>query len=730
MRRTEMRAGATWSHRPPARAAPAVAGIIRPQRELALPPIAKLITRARSIIDAPARLQPPPRLADAWQPLLIAVGLTLVYLYTSPRGIALEDDGFFVLTSRALGVAHPPGYPLYTLLASPFQYLPFGSLAWRIHAFSALCGGLTAAALWFSLRMLLPGSLPAVTGAVAFGLSLTFWSQAIIAEVYTLNTLLFALALALLLRADGAGDLCRRSTLRVAVLVIALSLANHWPLAILGSPLLLVLLWRRRRNLLADAPALLACALLGLTPYLWMLWRSHQPVTFTFAEPFTSLEQFWAYLSRAGYRDVDSSPTAGWLDKLGYLGLIARDSLSQLAWIGGAVALLGLLHLPRAWPFAIRLGLLASFLASSVVIALLLGFDDQPLNRSLFRVYPLIAWMVAAISMAAGIAWLRARVPAAGTAIAIGCMALPLLLHWPVNDRHDYRWAEDYAAAVLADLPQNATLYLVGDIALGTVAYTRAAQGIRPDVRLVSTGGDLIPDPPAISERAAGMDRTAALLHQIQSDPNPVAIIAAGPAITLPRQRTWLWSRLIRAREQGLPGYLLPPGQRRALALLLSADPPSDPWTRLAMQGLLTDYARLITLAESDAEFRAATPELDRLRGVANQGFHGRLARAELLLEAPGRDGVAEAGRLLADAASETDAPLGKQNLSRYFNAAARLLLSSRQQAEALALLERSVCTWPDRANPAVQSLRDYYRSIRAEPALDALNRRVPDLAD
>ena len=94
----------------------------------------------------------------------------------------------FQFIGRVLGVAHNPGYPLYVFLTFPFSYVPIGSLAYRINLFSALLGavavGLTfltgaadsgAAVSWRSSRR---SASPSAR---------SFWSQAVIAEVYTLH---------------------------------------------------------------------------------------------------------------------------------------------------------------------------------------------------------------------------------------------------------------------------------------------------------------------------------------------------------------------------------------------------------------------------------------------------------------------------------------------------------------------------------------------------------------
>ncbi|MGH8745391.1 MAG: protein O-mannosyl-transferase family, partial [Burkholderiales bacterium] len=117
-------------------------------------------------------LTPPERFrsagADWMQAGIVALALLALYALTSPRTVSLEDDGGFILSSYFLGVEHPPGYPLFTLIAHFFSKLPFGSVAYRVHLTSAFFGALTGAAAWLCARRLIPWRLPAYL--VAFGL--------------------------------------------------------------------------------------------------------------------------------------------------------------------------------------------------------------------------------------------------------------------------------------------------------------------------------------------------------------------------------------------------------------------------------------------------------------------------------------------------------------------------------------------------------------------------------
>ena len=88
----------------------------------------------------------------------MAAALFALYALTAPRTVALEDDGLFVLSSYFLGIEHPPGFPLFTLIGHLFTHLPFGSVAYRVHLASAFFGALSCGLLWLCARSLAPAA--------------------------------------------------------------------------------------------------------------------------------------------------------------------------------------------------------------------------------------------------------------------------------------------------------------------------------------------------------------------------------------------------------------------------------------------------------------------------------------------------------------------------------------------------------------------------------------------
>ncbi len=138
---------------------------------------------------------------------LLAAGCLLfslaLYMRTlAPSVAALYDDSLeFPLVAHRLAIAHPTGYPLYTLLARLVSLGRGSDVAWSVNLLSALAAAVTVAMVYLVARTLAPRRrLPALAGALALAVSPVFWSQAVVAEVYTLNAAFVAALLWLALR--------------------------------------------------------------------------------------------------------------------------------------------------------------------------------------------------------------------------------------------------------------------------------------------------------------------------------------------------------------------------------------------------------------------------------------------------------------------------------------------------------------------------------------------------
>ena len=122
----------------------------------------------------------------------------VVYVRTLAPGVLYSDSAEFQVFARTWGVAHPTGYPIYIGITRLLDYIPLHSLAWRVNFLSALAACLTVAGLYYLSRYLTSNRTASLLACLAFVLSYTFWSQAIIAEVYTMGTLWWVLTMSCL----------------------------------------------------------------------------------------------------------------------------------------------------------------------------------------------------------------------------------------------------------------------------------------------------------------------------------------------------------------------------------------------------------------------------------------------------------------------------------------------------------------------------------------------------
>src|SRR5437764_6298231 len=73
-----------------------------------------------------------------------------LYFLTAARDIVVGDTAELITAAVTLGVAHPPGYPLFTMLGHLFSLLSFGSIPFRVNLLAVVCGALTVGVVYFT----------------------------------------------------------------------------------------------------------------------------------------------------------------------------------------------------------------------------------------------------------------------------------------------------------------------------------------------------------------------------------------------------------------------------------------------------------------------------------------------------------------------------------------------------------------------------------------------------
>jgi hypothetical protein len=416
----------------------------------------------------------------------------LVYVWTLAPTVTLEDSGEFITVARYLGVAHPPGYPLWCLVAHAFTWLPLGDVAQRVHLCSAVFAALTAWVVYLVVLRLTRRPPAALVAALALGFSQVLWSQAVVAEVYTLNSFLTILAVYWIVRWREARQ---GPWLQLLALTVGLGLANHHLLALVAPALLgwvLAVDWRRAvdaRTLVAGGLLLLA----GLSLYVYLPLRATSDPPVNIGRTNT-LAGVFAHITRASYRDEDpgTSVTAEPRERAQHTLAAWRGSAEALGWPLALVALAGAVSLARRQRDVFWMSLGVILLNTAVLNALVPGRFNA---TSVFaqRVYYIPAQVMLALWLGAGCRALLDRAADRGPlarhvahALLAAGLLMTLVLSYPAAHRQGDRRARDFALDLLDSAPPGAGFLAVDDEVVFPLTYMKYVEGVRPDVHVLA----------------------------------------------------------------------------------------------------------------------------------------------------------------------------------------------------------------------------------------------------
>ena len=234
--------------------------------------------------------------------LLIGL-LGAVYWATLLPGVGYSGDtAKFQFIGKVLGTPHATGYPTYVVLNHLFVTLfPFGSLAFKANALSALFSIAATLVLFRILLALDVSGFIAFISALTFGLTRTLWLQSVVAEVYTLHLLYVALVLYFFIRwAQTKQD----RHFYTATAIYALSFGNHLTTVTL-LPAIVYLVWATDRRVFLDRKKLLwvgGFVMLSALQYTYIFWRVRDPTTPYLEMRPANLQEFAWYMTGARFQ--------------------------------------------------------------------------------------------------------------------------------------------------------------------------------------------------------------------------------------------------------------------------------------------------------------------------------------------------------------------------------------------------------------------------------------------
>jgi len=455
-----------------------------------------------------------------------AVALSL-YWWTLAPTVTLVDSGELIVAARGLGVAHPPGFPLYVLLAhSATWLLPFADVAKRANfasaVFAALAVGMMAAVMGEALltvlkagappktigrgdataegiRTLSVGIAPVLVAALLLAGSRTLWAYATVAEVYTLNTFLILTVFFLMLRWRRrilASGRARRTSatqhadgwLYAAALVFGLALGVHHVTVGLTLPGLAALVYATEGRAFFTSRRIMyaaLCAFTGLSIYAYLPLAAARSLVLNWGDPET-LQRIWWHVTGRQYQAYMSFSSA----LVGrhvteFVRLITREFGPW--WLPVGLVLAGI-------------GLAAVFQndrALCVMLLLIIAADlayglsyDIAEDKDAYYLPTVVALVIAAgIGAQQSLLWARARHREPGaTLLSVALLLVPavaLASNFRFNDRSRYFIAHDYVDNILDTIAPGGMLLTLDWQVCSPLLYVRTIEERRRDVIVI-----------------------------------------------------------------------------------------------------------------------------------------------------------------------------------------------------------------------------------------------------
>ena len=490
--------------------------------------------------DGPARLRLDSRTARLSCAGIVFIVALATYWLTLAPGVALVDSGELIVAAHNLGVAHPPGFPFYIMLAHLATMIPIGSVAVRVNFASALFAALASAVVTLiAAEALLTARLASVrsgkqapdrkhrekkradshrlqtastpdsggiglAACLASGLLLAFsrtlWAYATIAEVYTLNTLLISGIFLLVFhwRRLAISEAAQpRNTkliskddrwLNAAAVLFGLGLGVHHVSVGLMLPALAWLVLASQGPAFFLSKRLLRAAMFafaGLAVYIYLPIAASRSPIMNWGDPQT-LQRFWWHITGNQYQIFFTFSSERMGQHLGeFFILFGREFGPWFLAIGLLLALSGAVALfKRDWKAFV-------FVALVIVCDVVYSISYEIAEDK--DAYYLPALVATTITAAFACDWLIRPVPSilrvsAGARNAVASVILllaPIVALWgnlPFNNRSRYFIAQDYVENILNSVEPGGLVLTRDWQVYSPMMYANEVERRRPDV--------------------------------------------------------------------------------------------------------------------------------------------------------------------------------------------------------------------------------------------------------
>ncbi len=456
--------------------------------------------------------------------LLTSVLVFILYMVTIAPTIIQIDSGELTAVQALLGIAHPTGYPLFTMIGFLFSKVPLPfTTAFQLNILAALWCSLGAGLFAYTSKFILdnpdkfhvikkrgskkagktkgkeknrpkeksailPDSIKYIAsagGGILLGLSKTFWFQSTSVEVYSLHIFLISLIILTLLKAyTYEGDkkiFSLKNPWIILAIVLALGFSNHMT-TLLILPGIAYLYFSREKSNTASlkqlAMMLLVFFLLLVVFYSYLPIRASMNPAINWGNP-VDFERIMRHISGRQYQVWLFSSTEAAEKQLAYF----VNNLPSEFTFTLILSLIGL------FVTMLRVRKLAWFLLVTFVftVAYSINYDINDIDS-----YFLLAYIMLAYFAVFGIVKIYEIVSQEKykTAAAAGLIILLAAGEFFINFRNvnqsDTYIFEDYTKAVISSTDKNSIIFsYLWDYLVSPSYYFQYVEGFRKDAAII-----------------------------------------------------------------------------------------------------------------------------------------------------------------------------------------------------------------------------------------------------
>lgn len=290
-------------------------------------------------------------------PFFISLLVFAIYFLGISSSVFGGDSGDIILASWFGGVAHPPGYPLNTMLGYLFTHIPFeATVAYKSNLMMAFLQAVNIGILYLILVLLVKKRIIAIAAALVVAFNPLFWLYAHVTEVFQLKITLVGLAIYFLLlwrfKVIEISLKKRAKSNRyfyLSIVFLGLSIFHHH-ISLLLIPAFYYLIRKTDKSLLTglkNVTKLAVGLLIGLIPYLFIVFAAYKKTPVNWDNP-SNLDGFLRLITRADFGTFTATDfLVGQTvqDRLIQLKTLFAFSINDFTYLGLILAILGFIYL-------------------------------------------------------------------------------------------------------------------------------------------------------------------------------------------------------------------------------------------------------------------------------------------------------------------------------------------------------------------------------------------------